>query len=117
MSRDICICIAGGADLDAPFDPHFGRAPAFLLTDADGTNVEVLPNPAADAAQGAGLRAVSAMEAHGVRHVVAGHFGPKAERGLSALGAAMWLAPEGLTARDVLARFRAGTLAAQGGAA
>ncbi|PIE16746.1 MAG: dinitrogenase iron-molybdenum cofactor biosynthesis protein [Proteobacteria bacterium] len=106
----ICICVAEGHDLGAPFDPRFGRAPTFLLTNRGGTAVEVVDNPGADAASGAGARAANLMGSLGVKHVVAGHFGPKAERGLVAAGAAMWLAPEGLTAAEVLARFTAGEL-------
>lgn len=113
MSRDICICVTGGSDLSAPFDPRFGRAPAFLLTDASGADLEILPNPAAEATGGAGTRAAALMDERGVRHVVAGHFGPKAERGLRALGATLWLAPEGLDAGQVLARFRDGALERQ----
>ena len=110
MQREICITVAGGHDLTAAFDPHFGRAPAFLLTDPAGADVSVIPNASADAPQGAGPRAAAAMGELGVRHVIAGHFGPKAESALAAIGAAMWLAPEGLAAHEVLARFRDGAL-------
>jgi len=115
MSRDICICVSSGDSLDARFDPRFGRAPAFLLTDETGEDVEVVTNPGAEAPSGAGTRAVTLMDEHEVHHVVAGHFGPKAERGLRALGASMWLAPEGLTAGQVLARFRTRALERQPG--
>ena len=114
-TRDICICVSGGDGLDAPFDPRFGRAAAFLLTDIDGTSVELVPNTGAEAAHGAGLQAVKLMDAHHVRHVVAGHFGGKADVGLRAIGADMWLAPEGLSAAAVLERFRDHKLARQDG--
>ncbi len=110
----ICICIDDdGHDLGAAFDPRFGRAPAFLLTDPEGYSVEVVRNPGAGDAHGAGIRAAALMGELGVAHVVAGHFGPKAERGLRAVGAAMWLAPEGLSADEVLERFRSHQLQPQ----
>ena len=113
MARDIAICIQSGRDLGAPFEPRFGRAPAFLVTNSDGTDFEVVTNHGASAGHGAGTGAAALMGKLGVRRVVAGRFGPKAHLALASLGVGMWLAPEGGTAGEVLAALERGDLEMQ----
>lgn len=113
MARDIAICIQSGDDLSAPFESRFGRAPAFLVTNSEGTDFRVVANQGASAGHGAGTGAAALMGSLGVKRVVAGRFGPKAHRALAALGVGMWLAPEGGTAASVLAALEQGDLEMQ----
>jgi len=112
MEQHIAITVRGREGLDALMDPRFGRARWYLLV--AGSEVEVLDNPAFDAQHGAGIAAAALMGEKGVTDVIAGHFGPKAERGLAGQGVRMWNAPEGLTAREAVERLARGELAAQG---
>lgn len=106
----IAIAVASGAGLDAVADPRFGRAAAFVVTDAAGTESETLANPNVEAAHGAGTGSAAMLARKEVAAVIAGEFGPKAYQALEAAGIAMWVAPAGKTARELLAQFNEGTL-------
>jgi predicted Fe-Mo cluster-binding NifX family protein len=111
MSKKIAITLAESGGLDTQMDPRFGRAAAFLIVDADeGTVIAEESNGAVAAAHGAGTAAASTMSRHGVEGVVSGRFGPKAAQALSAMDIAMWTAPSGVTAREALSLYKAGTL-------
>lgn len=114
MSKLVAITVTAPSDLDVAMDPHFGRAPAFLIVDADtGEVVRAVDNAAAAADHGAGTSAAAAMSQQGVSAVISGHFGPKALQALGALGVGLYLAPDGLTAREALERFGRGELEQQ----
>lgn len=111
MSQKLAISIKGGWQLDAPMDPRFGRAPAFLFVDSSsGALLESEANSAAEAAHGAGTATAAAMKRHGVTGVISGHFGPKAYEALRAMKIQMWNAPPGLTAGQAVELFLAGEL-------
>lgn len=111
MSKKIAVTVNGGRELDAPMDPRFGRAPAFLFVDADsGALLGSEPNEGASAAHGAGTAAAALMSKAGVVGVISGHFGPKAYQALKAMKIQMWAAPPGLTAGQALERLKAGEL-------
>lgn len=114
MSRRIAITVAAPGDLDVAMDPHFGRAPAFLYADAEtGELIESVPNPSISADHGAGTSSAAAMNEAKVTAVISGHFGPKALQALGAFGIEMYQAPDGLSAREALARFGRGELTQQ----
>lgn len=97
-----------GPGLDAAVDPHFGRAPGFVLVDVDTLEHRFLDNAAAQArAHGAGIAAAQSVADAGASVVITGRAGPKAHR---ALGAAGIQVEETLTAgarvRDAVARFK-----------
>lgn len=106
MSRRIAITVQSLDGLSAPLDPRFGRARAWLLADDAGAVLGHLENDARDAVHGAGTGAAALMGREKVDVVISGEFGPKAFQGLSALGIETWLAPAGITAGEVLERFR-----------
>ncbi len=110
MSKKIAITVQRMGELDEPMDSRFGRTPAFLLVDEGSDVVTAIDNAAAAAAHGAGTSAAASMAKQGVNAVISGRFGPKAYDALAALGVEMWTAPGGLTARQALEQYRAGTL-------
>ncbi len=101
-----------GPDMDAPFDPRFGRAAYFVVVDEGTEAWQAHVNPAADARGGAGIQAAQFVAGQGVWAVVSGDFGPNAHQALTAAGLAMFLAPPGEAAsvRQLLHLYRGGTL-------
>ncbi len=72
--------------LEAEMDPHFGRAPYFLILDPEVQQIEAIRNPYAEEAQGAGIRAAQMLADKGVRILLTGQVGPKADKVLQAAG-------------------------------
>ncbi len=72
--------------LEAEMDPHFGRAPYFLVLDPEIQQIEAIRNPYAQEAQGAGIRAAQMLADKGVRILLTGQVGPKADKVLQAAG-------------------------------
>jgi len=97
-----------GADLDAPVDPRFGRAKAFVIYDTESADWSVVDNAQnLNAAQGAGIQAAMAVANAGAEAVVTGNCGPKAFATLSAGKIAVYTAVGG-TVRDAIEKFKAG---------
>jgi predicted Fe-Mo cluster-binding NifX family protein len=107
----IVITTATG-NLDSPFDSRFGRAANFVIVDTETEAWEAYPNPALNASGGAGVQAAQFITGHGAQAVISGDFGPNAYNALAAADVQMFLAPAGeaFTARELLARYRAGQL-------
>ncbi|MGC8878410.1 MAG: NifB/NifX family molybdenum-iron cluster-binding protein [Anaerolineae bacterium] len=103
---------SSGPDLDASFDPRFGRAAYFIVFDEETDTWQSHTNPAMDAPGGAGVQAAQFIANQGVTAVISGDFGPNAYRALSAAGLAMYLAPRGEvpSVRQLLHQYRAGNL-------
>jgi predicted Fe-Mo cluster-binding NifX family protein len=101
-------------NLDAPFDPRFGRGANFVIVDTETEAWEAYPNPALNASGGAGVQAAQFITGHGAQAAISGDFGPNAYNALAAAGIQMFLAPAGeaLTARELLARHREGQMKA-----
>jgi len=111
MSKAIAITMTSAGGLDQPMDPRFGRAPVFLFVSGEGEEAQrTLTNEAVAAAHGAGTSAAALVAEQGAGVVISGRFGPKAAEALQALGVEMWLAPNGLTGREALQRYREGEL-------
>ncbi len=71
-----------GKDLGSAMEPRFGRATGFLIYDADQKNFVVISNANANAAQGAGIKAVETIAKAGAKALVTGECGPKAVNAL-----------------------------------
>jgi predicted Fe-Mo cluster-binding NifX family protein len=69
----------GGEDLSSLVHEKFGRAPQFLVFNGADKTFLLVDNPAANGAQGAGIKAAETVVRSGAKAVVAGEFGPKAE--------------------------------------
>jgi predicted Fe-Mo cluster-binding NifX family protein len=106
---------ASGDNLDAAVDPRFGRCPMFLIVDTDTMQFQALPNPGAQAGQGAGIQAAQLVANAGVQAVIAGNYGPNAHQALSAGGIEALTGAAG-TVRQAVEAFKAGQLTAVEGA-
>lgn len=97
-----------GTDLSSKVDARFGRAACFLVYDTQTEKHEVVPNDQnVHASQGAGIQAAETVSALEVDLVVAGDFGPKAFKALSAAGIDVATWAEGTVAEAMqLARDR-----------
>lgn len=74
---------AGGGTLDSPFEPRFGRVPAFVLYDSDSKEVKHVDNTAnMDLQQGAGIKTAQTIAEQGAEVLITGKVGPKALRAL-----------------------------------
>lgn len=99
-----------GSDLEAPVDPRFGRAPAFLIYDTEaGTFVMMENTKNLSAPQGAGIQSAQNVASVGARAVITGHTGPKAFQVLRAAGISVHPS-EGTTVAQALEAYRAGKL-------
>ncbi|MCQ8903005.1 MAG: NifB/NifX family molybdenum-iron cluster-binding protein [Methanothrix sp.] len=104
------ICVtAGGAGLDAPLDPRFGRCPFFVVVDLDSMADSSVQNTAAGAAGGTGIQAAQMVSQLGVSALVTGNVGPNALQVLSSAGIEIYQS-QGGTVRDAIERFRRGEL-------
>ena len=99
-----------GSSLDHTVHPLFGRCDFFLLVDTDTDAVLPIKNEFCDAATGAGTGGAQKVIHQGVEAVISGQIGPKAYEALKAAGVALYSAPAGITVREALARFNAGSL-------
>jgi predicted Fe-Mo cluster-binding NifX family protein len=102
-----------GANLDAPASPVFGRCPTYILVDTETMDFEALPNPAINAAGGAGIQAAQYVTEQGVQAVLTGNVGPNAFDVLQAAGVPVYLIREG-TVRQAVEAFKAGQLQTSG---
>jgi predicted Fe-Mo cluster-binding NifX family protein len=117
MSKKVAITVQSKDGLKSLLDPRFGRAEVFLIVDeVSGEVITALNNANTAAAHGAGTGAAAVMNANQVDLVISGRFGPKAFQSLEAFQIEMWSAPEGLSAEEVLTRYKAGTLQRVSGA-
>ncbi len=85
-NAEMKIAVSVQSNTDNPlFDPKFGRAAYFALIDK-GKVVDIVENRAKESAGGAGPAAVSFVASLGVKRVISGSFGNKAESALEAAG-------------------------------
>lgn len=97
------ICItARGATPDAQVEERFGRAPYFILTDAETGEFEAIENRFKDAAGGVGPKAAQVLIDHKVTVLLSGAVGENARQVLVAAGIAMIPYKAGGTVRDAL---------------
>jgi predicted Fe-Mo cluster-binding NifX family protein len=101
------------ANLDAPLESKFGRAPLLLLVDPETLAFEVVENPGRTARGGAGVAAAEAL-GEKVRGVIGEKFGPKAQKALTAAAIPMYCCRPNTTVREALAQFKSGDLASVG---
>lgn len=100
-----------GGSLDDNVDERFGRARFFLIADTETDEVTVVDNSTnRNALQGAGIASAELVADAGAAAIITGHLGPKA---FPALGMAKikGYTGVGMTAREALEAFKAGTLA------
>lgn len=106
---------ANGMDLDAQASPVFGRCPAYVFVDPESMAFEAVDNPAVGAAGGAGIQAAQFVVERGAQAVISGNVGPNAFGVLQAANVSVYTF-EGGTVRQAVEAYKAGKLAAAGGA-
>jgi len=96
---------SGGQSLDSPIDERFGRARYIIIYETEKKSFEAFDNQAnLERAQGAGIQTASEMAVKGVKWVLTGHVGPKAEAVLKKAEIKMGVGISG-TVRDVVDKF------------
>ncbi len=104
------ICItATGASLDAQIDPRFGRCQYFIVVDPETMEFNAIPNDAAAASGGAGIRAAQTVASFNVDAVITGSVGPNAFPALQSSGIKILTGATG-TVRDAATRYKQGEL-------
>ena len=78
-----------GNSLESKIDSRFGRCAYFVIHDTNTKTTDFFANPARDASDGAGPKAVEFIASKGVKKVVAGEFGGKAKALLEKLNIEM----------------------------
>ncbi len=66
-----------GNNSDAKLDNRFGRCNYFVIYDSVSRSVEYLPNPFAEAEEGAGSESVKLLAGRNVSRIISGEFGLK----------------------------------------
>ncbi len=111
MSKKIAVSVNRLGDLHALLDPRFGRAVGYVVFDIDSQSmVAEIDNINRQAAHGAGTGAAATLAGNQVNAVISGRYGPKAFQALQSLGIEMWVAPEGITAKEAIDQFIQGKL-------
>lgn len=105
---------AQGPTLDSAIDPRFGRCQYLILADTLTNDWTAIPNPVLGEPGGAGIAMAQRLAQEKVEALITGNVGPNAARALSASGIPVYIAAGG-TARQALADFREGRLAAASG--
>jgi predicted Fe-Mo cluster-binding NifX family protein len=73
------ICITStGPTLESPVDPRFGRCAYFIIADPQTYDFEAVPNEAAMASGGAGIKAAQAVVSKNIEAILTGSVGPNA---------------------------------------
>lgn len=99
-----------GTSLDDRVDDHFGRARYFVIADTESDAADAVDNTTnMNALQGAGIAAAETVSDHGAQAVITGHLGPKAFAALQAAQIPGY-SGSGMTVREAVAAFAAGTL-------
>ena len=102
------ICLsATDKGMDSDIDPRFGRAPYFLILDPSAQQIEVVRNPYLEDAQGAGISSAQMLVDKGVRIILTGQVGPKADQVLRAAGVQVISGASG-TIREAIQNFARG---------
>lgn len=106
----VAVSTESGSGLSSRIDPRFGRAPYFVIVDAESGDVQVIDNQAAvESAHGAGIAAARRVADAGAQAVITGNVGPKAFDALRAAGVDVYLTHVGTVDR-VVERLASGRL-------
>jgi predicted Fe-Mo cluster-binding NifX family protein len=100
---------ASGPYLNSPVDPRFGRCQYLTIVDTDTMGFEAVPNPAANAAGGAGIQAAQMVVQKDVEMVLTGRCGPNASEVFEASGVPITTGVDG-TVEDAAKRCAKGEL-------
>lgn len=81
---------ANNSNVDGPMEPRFGRAAGFMIFNSETEEFRFVDNSGnSQLGQGAGIQTAQMLADQGVKAVVSGTFGPKAEAALQQGGIEM----------------------------
>lgn len=75
-----------GPEFESQIDPRFGRCQYFVFVNLDDMTLEAVPNPNLNQSSGVGIRSAQFVCDKGVKAVLTGNVGPKAQQVLSTAG-------------------------------
>ena len=104
-----------GSGLGAKASPIFGRCAVYVFVDTETMEAESVPNPAQNAAGGAGIQAAQFVVSKGVGAVLTGNVGPNASNVLTAAGIDFYFVGD-MTVEEAVKAFVAGQLTKASGA-
>ncbi len=93
---------ASGASLSSPVDPRFGRSAYIIFLDPETREFEVVENPYAVSASGAGIQSAQLIVKKGAKAVLTGSCGPNAFQVLSNAGVEVVLGVKGTVEQAAL---------------
>lgn len=100
-----------GPSLDDRVDPRFGRAAGFVVVDLASMETEYIDNGGSQVMnQGAGIQAAENVANASAQAVLSGYVGPKAFAALSAAGIQVGQDVDGMTVREAVEKFKAGSV-------
>ena len=98
---------AQGPEFESPIDPRFGRCQYFAFVDPEEMTLEAVPNPNLQQSSGVGIRSAQFVCDKGVKAVLTGNVGPKAQQVLSTAGIEVLTGVTG-TVRQIAEEYKAG---------
>ena len=101
---------ATGNDLTASVDRRFGRCPWFLFVQGESSSCEAVENKSADNASGAGTACAQLVLERDVDALISGQVGPNAYEALTQGGIKIFIAPEGMSVKEALTKYKNGEL-------
>ena len=103
----ICVPTVDDKGMESQISPHFGRAPKFIVSDTDPSDVEVLDNTAEHF--GGMAKTPEIIRDAGVDVILVSGIGPRAIQMFEQMGIRVFVGATG-TAGDALEAFRSGAL-------
>ncbi len=98
-----------GPEFESQIDPRFGRCQYFVFVNSDDMTLEAVPNPNLNQSSGVGIRSAQFVCDKGVKAVLTGNVGPKAQQVLSTAGVAVITGVSG-TVRQAVEDYQANRL-------
>ncbi|MCK4913215.1 MAG: NifB/NifX family molybdenum-iron cluster-binding protein [Planctomycetes bacterium] len=98
-----------GKTLDSNVDPRFGRTAYFIIADTETEEFDAIENSNVQASGGAGISSAKVVIDTGAKVVIAGNFGPNAQRTLDAAGVKSYTGVTG-TVAEAIELFKSGKL-------
>ncbi len=104
------ICVTSQGDsLESAIDPRFGRCAYFIIVEPESMQFRAVPNNAAGATGGAGIRAAQIVASEEVNVVITGSVGPNAYPALQNAGIVILNTSKG-TVKDAIESYKSGSL-------
>lgn len=97
---------ATGDNLSSVVDRRFGRCPWLLFIDTESQEYEVVKNPSADSASGAGTACAQLVLRREVDAVISGQVGPNAHEVLKQGGVKIFIAPQDMSVKEAIDRYK-----------